>query len=110
MAQTPESKVKSKVTLILKTRNVYHFYPPANGFGRAGIPDIIACYLGQFIAFECKAKANKPTALQLRELDRINTAGGIAVVINENNIDLVETILTNLEKQHDRENFKGPTA
>ncbi|NBS71559.1 VRR-NUC domain-containing protein [bacterium] len=110
MAQTPESKVKSKVTLILKTRNVYHFYPPANGFGRAGIPDIIACYLGQFIAFECKAKANKPTALQLRELDRINTAGGIAVVINENNIDLVETILTNLEKQHDRTNSEGPTA
>ena len=94
MAQTPERKVKEKVTAILREHGVYYFFPPSNGFGRAGIPDIIACYKGTFIAIECKAGSNKPTALQLRELDKIRDAGGVAFVINETNIETVRTTLT----------------
>jgi hypothetical protein len=41
MAMTPEGKVKKKVVAILKRHNVYHFFPAANGYGRAGIPDIM---------------------------------------------------------------------
>ena len=96
MAQTPERKVKDKVTAILRNHGVYYFFPPSNGFGRAGIPDIIACYKGIFLAFECKAGSNKPTALQLRELDNIRNAGGIAVVINETNVETVRTIIAQL--------------
>jgi hypothetical protein len=43
----------------------------------------------------------KTTALQIRELDRIRKAGGIAMVINETNIDLVHENLTHIK---DREN------
>jgi Holliday junction resolvase len=96
MAQTPERKVKDKVTAILRESGVYYFFPPSNGFGRAGIPDIIACHKGKFLAFECKAGSNKPTALQLRELDNIRKAGGVAMVINETNIETVRTIVTQL--------------
>lgn len=93
MAQTPERKVKDAVVALLKQHNVYHFSPPSNGFGRAGIPDIIACFHGRFMAIECKAGKNKPTALQVRELERIALARGVALLINENNIsDLVAAI------------------
>ena len=98
MANTPESKVKSKVTALLKKYDAYYFYPPSNGFGRAGIPDIIACYRGQFIAIECKAGKNKPTALQIRELRAIEDAGGYALVINETNIDQVDAVLHQLKE------------
>ena len=98
MANTPESKVKRKVTDILNKYNAYFFYPPSNGFGRAGIPDIIACYCGQFIAIECKAGKNKPTALQVRELRAIEDAGGYALVINETNIEQVEAVLQQLKE------------
>ena len=58
-----------------------------NGFGKMGVPDVIACYGGVFIGIECKAGKNKPTELQLKNLDDIGRSGGYALVINENNID-----------------------
>ena len=68
MATTPEGKVKSVVKRTLDELGVYHFSPFQAGMGRAGIPDIIACHKGQFVAFECKAGDNKPTALQEKEI------------------------------------------
>ena len=98
MAQTPEKKVKDKVTAVLKEYGAYYFFPPSNGFGRSGIPDIIACYCGQFIAIECKAGKNTTTALQRRELGTIEDAGGYALVINETNIEQVEAVLQQLKE------------
>jgi Holliday junction resolvase len=93
MAATPESKVKDKLRKYLTQLGIYHFMPPANGFGRAGIPDIIGCYNGQFVAFECKAGKNIPTALQEREIRNIQAANGWAFVITELNVDHVEELL-----------------
>jgi len=87
MAKTPEAKVKDKVVKILNKYGVYHFFPATHGYGRSGVPDIICCFKGRFFAIECKAGNNNPTALQVREMNRIITAGGIAVVVNEENID-----------------------
>jgi len=33
MAATPESKVKKRVREVLDKLGIYHFMPPANGFG-----------------------------------------------------------------------------
>lgn len=106
---TPERKVKDKVVSILKKYGAYYFFPATYGMGRAGVPDIIVCYRGLFVAFECKAGKGKTTALQERELANIKKANGIAVVINETNIDLVELILNTIEKEnnHARENSTG---
>ena len=94
MAMTPEAKVKKRVREMLDKLGIYHFSPPGMGLGRAGIPDIIACYNGHFVAIECKAGTNKPTPLQERELNRIMNAGGEAFVVNENNItELHERLL-----------------
>jgi Holliday junction resolvase len=91
---TPEGRVKAKAKKILTELGYYFFMPPANGFGRAGIPDIIGCRLdARFFALECKANGNKPTALQERELERIRAAGGIALVIDENNVDNLKELL-----------------
>jgi hypothetical protein len=100
MADTPEKKVKDKLRKYLTQLGIYHFMPPANGFGRAGIPDIVGCYNGQFVAFECKAGKNIPTALQEREIRNIQAAKGWAFVITELNVDHVEELLR-LEKQRE---------
>lgn len=89
MASTPEKKVKDRVVKILKDEGVYYFFPATFGMGRSGVPDIVCCVRGQFLAIECKAGGNKPTALQLRELAAIHAAGGTALVINETNVDEV---------------------
>lgn len=101
MAQTPEGKVKAAVRKALVEEGVYYFSPAANGFGRAGIPDIICCVQGFFLAIELKAGKGKTTALQDREIAAINSNGGIAFVVNENNINEVKEIITWIKK-----NFK----
>lgn len=93
MADTPEVKVKKKVVAILKELRAYYFYPVTGGYGGSGVPDIVGCYNGMFFGIECKAGKNKPTALQQKNLDAITKAGGIAMVINEDNIHEVEAHL-----------------
>jgi hypothetical protein len=53
----------------------------------------VACFHGKFVGIECKAGKNQPTALQQKNLDDIEKAGGVSVVINENNIDNLVAIL-----------------
>ena len=93
MAATPESKVKTAVRKMLDAFDIYHFMPPANGFGRAGIPDIIGCMDGHFIAIECKAGKGTTTALQDRELNAILNAGGTTYIARENNIAELKQLL-----------------
>jgi hypothetical protein len=59
------------------------FYWKEHGgiYGTAGIPDIIICYKGRFIALECTSKNKKPTVLQQVIINKINKAGGVAVVV-----------------------------
>ena len=96
MAMTPEKKVKDKVVRILKDEGVYYFFPATHGFGRSGVPDIICCANGRFLAIECKAGTNKLTALQTREIETIRTAGGMAIVANEENWDMVRPLVQGL--------------
>ena len=80
---TPEGKTKALVVALLKDERVYHFFPATHGYGRSGVADIVACVAGKFLAIECKAPGKKPTALQLREIDRVRLAGGTAVVVSD---------------------------
>jgi Holliday junction resolvase len=97
MAQTPEKRVKTKVESILKGEGAYYFFPATHGYGRSGVPDIIACVNGRFLAIECKAGGNKPTALQVREIELIRLAGGVAVVVNEANWDTLPELIRKLK-------------
>lgn len=101
---TPESKVKASIVKLLKANDVYYFFPATGGFGRSGVPDIICCLRGKFVGIECKAGTNKPTELQLRELHKINKAGGLTYVINETNLDLIAKLMDvagNWSEPHD---------
>ncbi len=93
---TPEAKVKKQVLAILNYFGVYNFPPATGGYGRSGVPDIVGCYRGRFIGIEVKAGSNEPTALQQRELVNIRKKGGIALVVNENNLDELHDLLCDM--------------
>ena len=97
MAMTPEAKVKKKVAEALKKLGVYYFYPVTGGYGKSGVPDIVGCYNGKFFGIECKAGKGKTTALQDMNLRQIAIAGGIAAVVNEENLHTVVDILNERE-------------
>jgi hypothetical protein len=69
----------------------------ATGYGRSGVPDIIACYKGKFIGIECKSGDNKPTLLQLRNIDDIKRNQGLAIVINEANIESLLALVKEIQ-------------
>lgn len=86
---TPEAKVKARVVKLLKEHNIYYFFPATHGFGRSGVPDIVCCFNSLFLAIECKAGKNKPTALQEKEIKKIREAGGEAFIVNEEKIGML---------------------
>lgn len=91
---TPEKKVKDKVKRLLAEHGAYYFMPATHGYGSSGVPDIAACLAGRFFGIECKAGGNKPTALQLKNLRELSSAGGVAVVVDETGLEKLANLLT----------------
>ena len=78
-----EAALQKKIINYLKTVDKLWFVNvPGNpqGRGRRGIPDILICYMGEFIAIEIKVGVKKPSKLQQYEIDKINNAQGEAFV------------------------------
>lgn len=88
-----ESWVKKKVVDYLKGHGIYYFFPVASGYMKSGVPDIICCIRGKFVAIECKAGKNTTTAIQDKNIDAIRLNEGIAMVINENNLDHMRMVI-----------------
>ena len=66
----------------LKTVKDCFFWKEHGGqFGQAGLPDLIVCYKGRFVAFEVKTEKGKLTTLQGLTIRQIQKAGGTAAVV-----------------------------
>lgn len=85
MALTPEGRVKNQVKKMLTASGAYWYMPMSSGMGRVGAPDFMVCIGGRFAGLETKApgKRGNTTPNQDRELDAIRKAGGIALVIDD---------------------------
>jgi hypothetical protein len=80
-----EKHVKEDVRQVLKAHGIWYFQPVSNGMGVQGIPDFICCWRGRFLGIETKApgQRDRTTANQKRILALIDTAGGLALVIDD---------------------------
>ena len=77
-----EAELITKIKDYLKTiPDCFYWKEHGGQYGTAGIPDMIVCYRGRFIAFECKVGSNQPTVLQAVTIRKIIEAGGYALVI-----------------------------
>ena len=93
---TPEAKVKAKIKKILLTHDIWYAMPHGAGYGNAGIPDFLCCHKGKFIAIEAKAGKGKATALQLKNLQEIVNAGGHSIIVNEDSLPILNTLIEEL--------------
>lgn len=78
MATTPEGLFKEKVQKWLKKNNIWFFKVWGGIFQKSGIPDIIGCCNGRFIALELKADNGIASKLQLWTIEQIKKSGGYA--------------------------------
>jgi len=95
-APVKEKWVKQQVVKMLKARHLYYFFPVAGPYQSLGVPDIVACIRGRFVGIECKAGNNHPTEIQLRNLEAIRDNEGVALVVNENDLEALEQRLETL--------------
>ena len=88
-----ESQLVSQIKNYLKTKGAYCEKIFGGGFQSAGIPDIIACYRGYFVAIEAKSPTGKGRASDIQKLKirAIREAGGVAFITD--NIEDVERVL-----------------
>ena len=93
MATTPEAKVKAKIKVLLKVYDIYYAMPIGTGYGNSGVPDFLCCVRGRFLAIEAKAGKGKTTALQDKNIKQIIASGGLAIVVNEDNMQELEFLL-----------------
>lgn len=92
-----EKAIENKIKQYLKTVEDLYFFKEHGGlYGTAGVPDIICCYKGRFIALEVKAPDGKATALQNATIRRIIGAGGIARIVRS--LEEVKSIIGGMDE------------
>ena len=82
MAEKPETKLHNSIRSYARSRGAWETKIHGNIYS-SGIPDLLLCYKGHFIALEVKTPQNKEgaTKLQAMQLRQIRRAGGYAYVI-----------------------------
>lgn len=93
MAATPEVKVKDKIKRALKEAGAYYTMPVMGGMASNGTPDFVGICCCQGFAIEAKAGKGKLTELQKVRLKEVRSAGGIALVINEEELARLDKVL-----------------
>lgn len=77
----PEKLFENKIKKYLKEHNIWFVKTWGGGYQRSGLPDIIACVKGHFVAIEVKAEKGKLSKLQEHELFTIRESGGYTMVL-----------------------------
>ncbi len=77
-----EKTITNQILKYLKSEpECFAFKEHGGMYSTAGIPDIICCYRGKFVAFEVKTLTGKLSKLQEITIKRINEAGGMAIKV-----------------------------
>lgn len=75
-------------------------YWAGSQFTKAGVPDILACINGYFVAIEVKAQQGKPSELQLYNIEKIRNTGGFALVLYPSAFDRFKEFIKNLKEDN----------
>lgn len=98
-----EQKIQASILNLMKERGAYCVKVMAAN--RNGVPDIIACYKGQFVAIEVKDKYGRPTELQQANIRQIRTALGYAIVAWS--VEEVEHLLEEIDETLRTSNYSS---
>lgn len=93
-----EKKFEEKVKALLKERGAWFLKTWGGGFQRSGIPDLLICYKGSFIAIELKAEKGVVSALQDRELRLIRDAGGMGFIARPSHYEDLVHLLDSIDR------------
>ncbi|MGL5153112.1 MAG: VRR-NUC domain-containing protein [Clostridium sp.] len=77
-----------------KLPDTWYFKVWSGPYSKSGIPDIIACINGNFVALEVKAENGRASELQKRNIRVINECNGLGLIVYPSDFEkLKETLL-----------------
>lgn len=80
----------------LQSQNIYYVKVWGGGFQKAGIPDLLCCIRGKFVALELKTEKGRPSVLQKFNIYKIQESGGYARVLRPSEFERFKReVLTN---------------
>lgn len=88
-----EKAFETKIRDYLDDLGAYNVKYFGNAFSQAGVPDLLCCLRGVFIAIEVKAERGKPSELQLHNLRKIHEAGGRAILAYPKDWEVLKAML-----------------
>lgn len=97
-----EKNYENKIKKFLTEQGCWNIKYFANRNTRSGVPDILACVNGYFVAIEVKGEKGTPSELQLWNRDKIREAGGISIILYPEQFDDFKSLIEFL-KEHPTE-------
>lgn len=93
---TRESTFQTKIIKYLESQGAYVLKYNASGISKTGVPDLIACVNGVFVAIEVKAPNGVVSKLQEYNLKQIHNAGGVGLILYPKGFDEFKKIVTKI--------------
>lgn len=94
-----ESTYTAKIKRYLKDNGCYVVKFFGCAYTQAGVPDLLACINGRFVAIEVKSDMGQPSQLQLANIHHIQQAGGIGMVLYPNDWEIFKGFVQDLLRQ-----------
>lgn len=94
MAQ--EKNFEKQIRKFLESNGCYVVKQFGCAFSKAGVPDLLCCVNGHFLAVEVKASNGRPSALQEFNIKKIIAANGRALILYPKDFDRFKQMVMEL--------------
>lgn len=94
MAQ--EKNFENKIKKFLESKGCYFVKQFGCAFTKAGVPDLLCCVNGKFVAIEVKAENGATSYLQDHNIAKIKESGGVAIVVKPSDFDKLKKLIESL--------------
>ena len=93
-----EKTYENKIKKFLDSEGAWWVKFFANSYTRSGVPDLLCCVNGYFVAVEVKAQNGRPSALQVHNCTEIRVAGGFAFILYPSGFEEFKKFIKGLKK------------
>lgn len=93
-----EKRFEEKIKKYLKDQGCWYVKFFANSFTKQGIPDLLCCVNGHFVAIEVKATHGRPSELQEWNIRRIGEAKGIGIILYPKDFERFKKLIQVLKR------------
>lgn len=104
----PEARLGTQIRREMIQAGAFGFKIHGGPTMMVGLPDLIFCYRGQFVALEVKMPEGKVSTIQRRRIAEIRQAGGHAYVVRS--VGAVKTVLARVDASLDSQHVESETG